>query len=193
MKQFALLSPYCLHSISCTISPLLAVGLILECCISSALLPPHSVHFCRVHMPRLYIVSVCICCLAPSLAFLCTAAASTHAIFKYNVFVCICICCSDPSPSFLRTAAASTMYQMAHWSQSSSNQSSEVGAFLWFFSPSILQFMNLEGFVVMFCEANTSISISPWFLFSLICPNNFAESRTSFAFHTDVDAQHLNT
>ena len=31
----------------------------------------------------------------------------------------------------------------------------------------------------------------PWFLFSFICPNYFAESRTSFAFQADVETQRL--
>ena len=109
--------------------PSLILGLTVECCLSSALLPRSSIslYCCFMHIAHLYFVFVCIC---------------IH---------CICIWCFAPSPSHPRTAAASTMW---HICQSSSNQSSEVGAFLWFFSPSILQFMNLEGFIDMFWVAN---------------------------------------
>ena len=99
----------------------------MDCCLSSAKLSLYSVislYYCRVHLTHLYLYLYVFVCVA------------LLRLWYFSVLL--------PRPQ----------NHLAHLFQSSSNQSSEVGAFLWFFSPSILQFMNLEGFIDMFWGAD---------------------------------------
>jgi len=141
----------------------LYVGLTVDCCLSSALLPHSSV--CILYLFVFVLIVFVFGALLPLRHF---PVLLPRPLGPF-VFVFVCICfLSGISPYFCR------VHNVAY------------------FVSVIKQPVVRGGCILVILQPKHFAIYEPWFLFSFIGPNDFAKSRTSFAFQTDVEAQRLN-